>query len=237
MLRDLCRFLGVEMRRVDPNVLPPLPLTMYWLTYRDYFRALLGRVASLPGDVVECGVGDGRSLLLLASLMQSPSDARRHLIGFDSFKGFPTPTQEDDSCLRHPKQAEFTGTTPARVSQFLETSGIPRSFMQSSLELVEGFLQESLPSWRPRPIALLHLDVDLYESYLTALHWLFPHVVEGGIVCFDEYRDLRWPGATKAIETYFANTRYVIRHEEPFWGKHYLVKHGLQLPSGTCVGV
>jgi hypothetical protein len=36
---------------------------------------------------------------------------------------------------------------------------------------------------------------------LTAL---YEKVVPGGLIMFDEYRDDRWPGATKAIDEFFA---------------------------------
>ena len=50
---------------------------------------------------------------------------------------------------------------------------------------------------------MLHLDVDLYESYWVALRRLWPHVIPGGIVTFDEYRQPAWPGATLAVDEFF----------------------------------
>ena len=54
-------------------------------------------------------------------------------------------------------------------------------------------------------ISLLHLDVDLYEPTLAALKAFYPLVVPGGLVVFDEYGLVEWPGESKAAEEYFGD--------------------------------
>jgi hypothetical protein len=60
------------------------------LYFYEHMRAIYG----ITGDVVECGVGWGRSVLALSIAMQALNQ-KRVIHGFDSFEGFPEPTIED----------------------------------------------------------------------------------------------------------------------------------------------
>ena len=50
-----------------------------------YFTRHFEQIRGIPGAVVECGVYQGRSLLLLAYLAE---EENRNVYGFDSFSGF-----------------------------------------------------------------------------------------------------------------------------------------------------
>jgi len=49
------------------------------------------------------------------------------------------------------------------------------------------------------------INCDLYESYRAVLNYVYPRMVPGGIIMTDEYKDPRWPGATKAFTEFFAD--------------------------------
>lgn len=66
--------------------------------------------------------------------------------------------------------------------------------------------------------------MDLYQSYKTCLEHLFPKVVSGGIVLFDEYDTPNWPGAKKAIDEYFKGTSYRPQKDAES-GKYFLIKN------------
>jgi len=53
----------------------------------------------------------------------------------------------------------------------------------------------------PKNIAVLRLDTDWYDSSKIELEKLFPNVVKGGIVIFDDY--YFWDGQRKATNEYF----------------------------------
>lgn len=48
-------------------------------------------------------------------------------------------------------------------------------------------------------ISLLYLDFDIYEPTKVALKHLYPRVVKGGIVAFDELNKVDYPGETVAL--------------------------------------
>lgn len=74
--------------------------------------------------------------------------------------------------------------------------------IRDHVRLVKGLFHKTLPTYSGR-IARLHLDCDLFESYMIALETLYDKVAQDGLIMFDEYDDPRWPGARKAIEEFF----------------------------------
>lgn len=76
-------------------------------------------------------------------------------------------------------------------------------------------------------IALLHIDADLYQSYLEALNILYAKVQPGGVIVFDEYMDgithVNFPGAKTAIDEFFADKPFNIQRDKHY-GKYYIIK-------------
>ena len=189
-----------------------------------YFKRMFDRVSDIEGGIVECGVGHGQSLLLFSFLLKD-SQRLRKLWGFDSFQGFPEPSKEDQS-VRDPKKGEWGDTSIPAMHKLLRRSGLDSAFVRSQITLVQGFFEESLAKYRQN-IALLHIDVDLYDSYRTVLRELYPKVAIGGVILFDEYLGtfdhLHFPGAQKAIDEFFGEEATAIQRDERS-GKYYLVK-------------
>lgn len=212
------------------------PVKTGWLDQYEYFREIFQKISSISGAVIECGLGLGDSFIMLANhIGRENAEAPRELFGFDSFEGWPAPTSYDES-PRNPQKGEWAYPQEdfeARVTE----AGIYKRFPNLKVVITPGFLADSLPSSKAPEIALLHIDVDLYEGYRDALQYLFPHVAPGGVVMFDEYRYFstrpgyivggkqieKWPGCTKAVDDYFAD-----RPEKPTYHdatrKFYVVK-------------
>ncbi len=187
------------------------------LYYADVFKLIDG----VQGSVVECGVGKGRSFLYLSYLIQKEGKSRL-LWGFDSFEGFPEPAPEDAG-ERNPQKGEWSdGINIARIRNVLTVAGIGEQWIQTNVRLVKGFFNESLGTYDGAPIALLHVDADLYQSYMDVLRELFPKVAKNGVVLFDEYNEAAWPGAKKAVDEFFRDMPYEIKRHPS--GKYYLIK-------------
>lgn len=211
------------------------PVPIGWMREFRYFLKLYNLYKRIAGDIVECGVGEGNTFAMLAYLIGSENPPTRRLWGFDSFAGWPEPTEFDKS-PRNPQKGEWK-VSEELVRQRLEESRINREFPRLDLQIVKGFFCDSLPRFPKRPIAFLHIDADLYTGYHDALVYLFPQVAVGGIVAFDEYKRFpprpeygngtieKWPGCTKAVDEYFANrTDYHQIHHDQETGKYWLVK-------------
>ncbi|MDO8565339.1 MAG: TylF/MycF/NovP-related O-methyltransferase [bacterium] len=212
----------------------PHPVPVGWMKQFRYFLTLFSRISNVPGDVVECGIGEGNTFTMLAYLVGSENAApKRRLLGFDSFEGFPEPDPRDVS-PRDPQKGEWKIAEEV-VRTRLEESKILKTFPDLDFLITKGFLNETLPEFPDRQIAFLHIDVDLYAGYRDALNFLFPKVVSGGIVLFDEYKDFpnrpeygsgtidKWPGCTQAVDEYFKDRPEKIEYY-PEMKKYYVVK-------------
>ena len=188
-----------------------------------YFQHLIDLIEDVPGDIVECGVGAGRSLYLLASLTEGGTQPRR-LWGFDSFQGLPPPGPHDQAERRPGKiKAGKLAYSEEEVRARLIAYGASERKLAERVVFVPGYFPKSFPRYTGGPIALLHLDVDLYQSYRDCLDFFEPKVAPGGVVAFDEYRSGQWHGATRGIEEYFGGPPPGIQRS-PGWNRWFLVK-------------
>lgn len=223
MLRIVKKFLGVEVFRKADFLYPFFQLDSKVLRQIQYFQRRFDQISGLEGAIVECGIGYSRSFQNLC-LLTELENKKRTVWGFDSFEGFPEPTIEDQS-PRNPKKGEWKVITVAQLYRILELIRLNKEFINSQIRVRPGFFEATLPKAEISKIALLHLDVDLYGSYKTCLEQLFPKVVAGGVVLFDEYDDatLNWPGAKKAIDEYLAGKGYEVLKDQAY-DKYFLIK-------------
>lgn len=52
-------------------------------------------------------------------------------------------------------------------------------------------------------ISLMHFDCDMYKPTPNALELMWPLVIPGGVVLFDEYGIRPWQGESNAVDEYF----------------------------------
>lgn len=155
---------------------------------------LLQSVLSLPGDVVECGVFKGAGVMTWLKLLQIyDAGSHRRVVGFDTFDAFARADAADaGSVASFVRESAHAGTDPAALVAMAVRAGIDAN----RLELVAGEIQASACEYAARNpgfrIALLHMDLDLGEPTFAALTALWPRVVRGGLVVFDEYAVPRW---------------------------------------------
>src|SRR5262249_22653387 len=124
--------------------------------------------AGILGAVVECGTWRGGALALVDWAFRLADDPRP-IWGVDSFAGM-TPPCERDSEFAH--RGFYPGWCSASQDDarraFGTTGGDP-----GRARLVSGWLDDTLPGAQTGPIALLHIDVDWYESVSSVLTNLF----------------------------------------------------------------
>lgn len=162
--------------------------------------------AGVPGAFVECGVWRGGSMMAVAlTLLRNGADDR-DLYLFDTFAGMTEPTAEDvDSAydgysLRRmfQRRTNWSGVPASEVAAAMASTGYP----MERVHLVEGPVEETLPSAAPDPIALLWLDTDWYRSTQHEMEHLYPRLTAGGVLVLDDYG--HYEGARRAVDEYFA---------------------------------
>lgn len=168
----------------------------------------------IPGDIVECGVWKGGSMMAIARSLLRNKDSSRQLYLFDTFEGMSEPTAIDVDYYGK-RAEEFMGTgeldfvvvSIEDVQRAVWSTGYPKEMTH----FVKGKVEDPLPAQAPNFIALLRLDTDWYESTRHALVHLFPRLAKGGVLIIDDYG--HWLGAKKATDKYInANNLSVLLH-------------------------
>ncbi len=162
----------------------------------------------IPGDIVECGVWKGGSMMTVARTLLEHDDRSRQLFLFDTFEGMPAPTEEDVDYSGEDAQAKLERSRKdARVWAIAPLEGVRQAVLSvgynaAQIHFVQGKVEDTIPGGAPPTIALLRLDTDWYESTRHELVHLFPRLSPGGVLIIDDYG--HWQGARKATDEYFA---------------------------------
>ena len=187
----------------------------------------------ISGDIVECGVFCGNSLMLYAHLLENlqPYVLDKKIIGFDTFEGF------DDSFINEEKDRTkdnkinsslFKDNNYERLLESINIHDTRRTLGHiEKIRLIKGDACKTIKKYvaenEELVISLLYIDFDLYEPTKVALEHLYPCVVKGGIVVFDEFSYSKYPGETIAAkETIGLNHNFKKIPGVPF--KSYFIK-------------
>jgi hypothetical protein len=163
----------------------------------------------IPGDIVECGVWKGGSMMAAAKALLAQKSQDRDLYLFDTFAGMTAPSSKDKSNLeRKSTQESFEsmrapdGTCKWCYSSLEETQRNLSSvgYSTQKLRFIKGPVEETIPKNAPEQIALLRLDTDFYESSKHEMEHLFPRLVRGGVLLLDDYG--HWEGQRLAVDEY-----------------------------------
>ncbi|HJT50751.1 MAG TPA: TylF/MycF/NovP-related O-methyltransferase [Nitrosospira sp.] len=142
------------------------------------------KINDVPGDYFEFGLWRGKTFGYAHRMMRRYERHGMTLWGFDSFQGLPETEEHPDNIWY---KGQFACTRP-EFEAILKSRGICRS----EYELVEGFYSESLNDAAHRRLsgrkaAIVYIDCDLYDSTIQVLNFIEPYLVNGSIVCFDDF--------------------------------------------------
>lgn len=161
-----------------------------------HFERLIHQIDHIEGVIVECGIGKGGSLTQISSLIHNRLIRNREIFGYDSFQGLPRPSKYDN----YYKEGRC-------VFAIDYVQQIVNMYSKIKYNIVPGWFSDTLVTYPKLPIAVLHLDVDVYTSYKECLETLYQYVQPGGLILFDEYSRptelAKWPGAKIAIDEFF----------------------------------
>ena len=142
----------------------------------------------VPGSLVDCGVWNGGSSILMS--LGAPD---RTVWCFDSFQGLPAPGEQDDE-----ESWRFVGDCVGSEAKLRE--GFSRLAPDAHVEVRPGWFADTLePAAESiNSIAVLHCDGDWYESVRLTLDVFYGKVSPGGYVVIDDYGT--WTGARRATD-------------------------------------
>lgn len=173
---------------------------------------LFKKIIEVKGSIIECGVHHGGGLMAWAKLSSAfePYAILRKVIGFDTFEGFPSVSDNDNPSQETENEQLKKGGLSAgseildELKDCISEYDANRFLSQfRKVELVKGDAVKTIPEYIAKNqhlvVALLFLDFDLYEPTKAALDAFLTRIPKGGIVAFDEINNQFWPGETKAM--------------------------------------
>ncbi len=158
-------------------------------TMVDIFRchelwSLARQTADIDGDILEVGVWRGGTGAILARAVAGLPDKRVYLA--DTFTGVVKAGGMDPTYVG----GEHADTSVGTVVALMDSVSAPK------VELLVGvFPEETRHRIRGR-IAMLHCDVDVYESSRDIVEWCLPRLPVGGVILFDDYGFMGCQGIT-----------------------------------------
>lgn len=187
------------------------------MRYYGIEQAVVHASKNVQGDAIEIGCLAGHSAWLAADgFRRAGRQLTFHLC--DSFEGLSDYTEKDRP----------GGVTPSINPAALKCS---EDVVRKNLSEFDVFKFHK--GWIPAPFEALqdarfcyaHIDVDLYEPTRDSLSFVWERLNPRGILLFDDYGSLLFPGARAAIDEFFSGRQDFFLHEQPA-GQAVAVKIG-----------
>jgi O-methyltransferase len=160
----------------------------------SYFARITLR---LEGDIAELGVWKGGSAKFIADIFRGECRTHKTFFLFDSFDGMREINSKED---RH-QIGDFSDTSISVVKKLMAS-------VDSNLAVVlkQGWIPSTFSGLEANSFAFVHIDLDLYDPITDALDFIYPRLVFGGCIVFDDYGFASCPGAKKAIDNFALRT-------------------------------
>ena len=167
----------------------------------------LARDRGVEGVIVEAGCALGGSALVMTAAKRR----EQPLLVFDVFDMIPPPSPRDGSDVHERYAVIASGTSPgiagdryygyepdllSKVRSNFDRFGLAPEAHHVSF--IRGLYEDTLHI--DRPVSLGHVDCDWYDSVVTCLVRLWPHVSPGGRLVIDDYD--HWSGCRRAVDDF-----------------------------------
>ena len=172
-----------------------------------YHYEIYKKILNIPGEILECGVFKGISLIKFLTFREIlENSGSRKIYGFDVFGKYPrSKLSTDKKFIKEWELEAGNGINKIELEKILSKKNF------SNFELIKGNVLNTLPRFlKKKPqlkISLLHLDMDIYEPTKFALNLLFDRVVRGGIILIDDY-PVEY-GAIKAVDEFIKKNKEI----------------------------
>ena len=180
----------------------------------DLFRQSL----CVPGDIVECGVFKGTSVVRFAMLRKiMGGDHTSRIIAFDVFSNkYPNTKFKEDKIQRKHwiKTAGSSSISANQLKYVFKKNSI------NNFEIIAGDVLKTVPKFKKNnpglKISLLNIDIDFIEPTLICLKHFYECVSKGGVILLDNYAGRGASGKylhgdTSAIDKFFKDKKIKIQ--------------------------
>jgi len=147
------------------------------------------KFTNVEGDYFEFGVYAGETFRYAYHSAQLRKQLDMQFFAFDSFEGFSAVSEDDDTGVLTEGERSFPlGKFNAKLKK--------EKINMTKVHVVPGWLDDTLVGSAKEStdrvvgdskVAIAYLDVDLYEPTKVALDYIFDKLVDGTILCFDNW--------------------------------------------------
>jgi len=228
-LERLVRKLKYKWRRLIRGPLPPVIAAVREARLSSlskgaledlYIRVRQLEKTRVPGLIIEAGCALGGSAIVMAATKNKD----RPLLVYDVFGLIPAPSEKDGDDVHDRYTRIVQGSAKGiggdiyygyeenlhqKVTDSFAALGYPVA--DNAVSLIKGLFEDTIHI--DHPVALAHIDGDWYESVMTCLQRIEPHLAEGGVMVIDDYD--AWSGCKTAVDEYFADKMdlYRFKHQ------------------------
>lgn len=168
---------------------------------------------NIRGDLVECGVLEGRQIVIMALTLVKLGETSRKIYLYDTFEGMTEPGIYDFKKARNISSKDnhnkwlklkrdnfnlYCYSPIDQVKKNVYSSGYP----EENFIFVKGDIKKTAPNNFHEKIAFLRLDTDWYELTKHELECFYELLVKKGVLVIDDYGS--WYGSRKAVDDYFS---------------------------------
>jgi O-methyltransferase len=163
--------------------------------------SLIAQTCRLSGDCIEIGVWRGGTGCLIAQRVKNLG-LNCDVFLCDTFCGVVKAGMMDDAYAG----GEHADTGEESVRALANRLGV-------GVKLLKGiFPEETASQVEAKKFRFCHIDVDVYRSARDSTEWIWPRLVSGGIVVFDDYGFQGCDGVRKFVEEWTANSACTLLH-------------------------
>ena len=186
---------------------------------RFYALARAAEQASkVPGNACEVGCFRGLSAYIAADVFRAAGKKLTFHI-CDSFEGLSAPTSNDREQGNEPEVDIKPGAYACSENE-VRRHLAPFDFFQFH----KGWIPAPFKKLENERFCYTHVDVDLFDPTRDAIAFLWPRINPGGVMVLDDYGGMNYPGARRAIDSFFAKRSDAVVIDQPA-GNAIVVKH------------
>ena len=182
------------------RICAPEDLHIEWRVYVCCWAAR--HALQLRGDFVECGVSTGIVSRAVAHYVDFGQQDKRYWL-IDTFEGIPLQqASPGEMALAKSKNKRHYHDCHADVQHHFSRYG--------NVEVIKGSVPEVLDGLDIRSVAFLHIDMNIAEPEVQAMHHFWNKLTPGAVVVFDDYGSMAHQEQKAALDDFAKHHGFAI---------------------------
>ena len=176
--------------------------TMFGVDKLAELFGLLLRTESFNGDIIELGTYKCGTTIMMARFLKNVQSSRR-IYACDTFGIFPYKDDDSEESIKESfgkvinKMDLFKDNSYETVLKKIDVFGVV-----DIIKIVKGSFDDTLPKLKDEKFSFALVDCDIGPSTVVVLKNIWPRMVKGGIMMFDDYNSENDWGLKKVVDDF-----------------------------------